>query len=364
MLLGQRCTVVYQYRHSPGGEPRVVERFTGSLLTAYDRQMDLITLRRELTPVTLPDGQQLQVEDFPELAVREALTNALIHRDYHSDNPVVIQHSPSVLAITSPGPLVSGVTVENILTHRSKPRNRTLAAAVRTLELAEEIGRGVDRMYREMIRTGRPTPTIDASFDQVRVVLVGSAPDVNIARYVAQLDPAVRDDTDAMLVLLKLCGSRTVNATAMRPLLQKTIDESEASLRYLASDHVGMIEPTRQSARAAHPNYRLREEAVRRLGTAVPYARHSGDEIDRRMIAHVHEYGRITNATVQNLFTVSMSRAHQILAGLVQRELLRKTSSAQRGPTVEYGPGERFPPRPGRRRTRRSSSEQDKPPGL
>ena len=161
-------------------------------------------------------------------------------------------HSPSVLAMTSPGPLVSGVTVENILTHPSKPRNRTLAAGVRTLELAEEIGRG-DRMYREMIRTGRPTPTIDASFDQVRVVLVGSAPDVNIARYVAQLDPVVRDDTDAMLVLLKLCGFRTVNATAMRPLLQKTIDESEASLRYLASDHVGMIEPTRQSARAAHP---------------------------------------------------------------------------------------------------------------
>ncbi|MGH3516577.1 MAG: ATP-binding protein [Haloechinothrix sp.] len=66
--------------------------------------------------------------------------------------------------VTSPGPLVAGVTVKNILTHPSKPRNRALTAAVRTLQLAEEVGRGVDRMYREMIRTGRPMPTIDATF--------------------------------------------------------------------------------------------------------------------------------------------------------------------------------------------------------
>ncbi len=342
--------LLYQYRESPAGEPRVVERLEGPLLLVYERAMELVALRRQSTPVTLPDGQQLQVPDFPELAVREALSNALIHRDYRVAGPVVVEHSPQVFIVTSPGALVAGITVENILTHPSKPRNRALTAAVRILELAEEIGRGVDRMYREMVRSGRPTPVIDATSDQVRVSLVGGAPDVNLARYVAQLDPATRDDTDAMIVLLRLCARRTVTAQTMAPMLQKSMAEAEASLRHLASEQVAMVEPTRQTARSAHPTYRLREDVIRQLGSAVPYVRHTSDDIDRRVIAHVREYDRITNGTVQNLFTVGMPRARQILASLVERELLVKTSQAQRGPSVEYGPGPKFPPRPARRR--------------
>jgi ATP-dependent DNA helicase RecG len=179
---------------------------------------------------------------------------------------------------------------------------------------------------------------------------VGGAPNVNIARYVAQLDPPTRDDTDAMIVLLRLCSMRTVTGTSIAHLLQKSPVEAEASLRHLASEQVAMIEPTRQSVRAAFPTYRLRENALKQLGSAVPYARHTSDEIDRRVIAHVHEYERVTNTTVQNLFNVGMGRARQILASLVERDILVKTSQAQRGPGVEYGPGTKFPPKPTRRR--------------
>jgi ATP-dependent DNA helicase RecG len=364
-LLGpEGVDLLYTYRETPGGEPRVIERFTGPLLLVYDRAMELVALRRQLTPVTLPDGQQLQVEDFPEIAVREALGNALIHRDYRVTAPVVVEHSPSVFTVTSPGPLVAGVTVENILTHPSKPRNRVLARSVTTLELAEEVGRGVDRMYREMIRSGRPTPIIEATFEQVRVALVGGAPDINIARYVAQIDPAVRDDTDAMIVLLRLCTARTVNAERVAPLLQKSPAEAESSLRHLAAEQIAIIEPTRQTVRAAHPNYRFREQTLKQLGSAVTYARHTSDELDRRVVAHVREYDRVTNQTVQNLFNVSMSGARQILASLVRREILVKTSKAQRGPSVEYGPGPHFPPKEARRRpksTTGQASDQDQP---
>jgi len=116
------------------------------------------------------------------------------------------------------------------------------------------------------------------------------------------------------------------------------------------------VEPTRQTARLAHPTYRLREDVVKQLGSAVPYVRHTSDDIDRRVIAHVREYDRITNSTVQNLFTVGMPRARQILASLVERQILIKTSQAQRGPSVEYGPGQRFPPKPARRRRQPTDS--------
>lgn len=337
--------IVYQYRLTPGGEPTAIERLTAPLVIEFERVLELVAARRHLTPITLPDGQQLHVQDFPDLAVREAIANAVLHREYHLAEPVAVDHSPEVFVVASPGPLVSGVTPQNILTHPSKPRNRALAQAARTLGLAEEVGRGVDRMYREMIGAGRDVPSIESAADHVRVSLVGGAPNTQIARYVALLPPRERNDTDAMLVLFILVSHKTTNARTLTPILQKPEDEVEAVLRRLAADDPGMLEPTRESARRSHPNYRLRSEPLQLLGTAVRYQRRTTDEIDRKIIEHVNEYGKVTNRTVRNLFDVSTGRAAGILSNLVEREVLVKTSEAQRGPSVEYGRGRRFPAR-------------------
>lgn len=322
--------IVYQYRLTPGGEPTAIERLSGPLVLEFERVLEFIRARRHLTPVTLPDGQQIHVEDFPDLAVREAAVNAVIHRDYHFSSAVTVDHSPEVFVVASPGPLVSGVTPENIITHPSKPRNHSLAHAARVLGFAEEIGRGVDRMYREMIRSGRDVPKIESSADYVRVTLVGGAPNTQIARYVAQLPPAERDDTDTMLVLFNLISEKHVTAQRLAPVLQKTPEEVRAILRRLAGDAASMLEPTRQSARRSNPSYRLRGEALQVLGSAVAYQRRTTDEIDRKVIAHVQEYHKVTNRTVRNLFDVSTQRAAAILGDLVDREILLKRSAARR----------------------------------
>lgn len=353
---GAQPWFVYQYYATQGGEALAVERLRGPALVAFRRLLELVQARRNLTPVNLPDGTQLQIEDFPNAAVREALANALIHRDYRVADPVVVEHSPVSLVVTSPGPLVSGVTPENILTHPSKPRNVKLTNAVRHLGLAEEIGRGVDRMFREMVRAGKEVPTIEALFDRVRVSFVGGAPNTQIARYVAQLSEAERDDTDTMLTILRLCRSATVSALDMGPIFQKTVEEAEEVLRRLASPDVGMLEPTRESARLRRPTYRLTSDALRQLGSAVRYRRRTVDEIDRKVIWHVREYGKITNRTVQNLLDVGMTRAKQIIQDLVAREVLVKTSEHERGPGVEYGRGPRFPASP--RRVREPEAQQ------
>lgn len=349
----------YQYRSTSGGEPRLVERFTAPLLVAFERLMDLIHIRREMTPVSLPDGQQLQIDDFPELAVREALINGFMHRDYHLAGPVSVEHSPEVFVVSSPGPLVGGVTPANILTHPSKPRNPALAHAIRTLGLAEEVGRGVDRMYREMIRSGRSIPAIQSESDRVRVSLVGGAPNTLVARFVAQLPPEEREDTDTLLVILNLCGRRLVDATALAPLLQKTPPEVEATLRRLASDRPGLIEPTRESARRAQPSYRLRAGALKLLGTAVSYHQRTTDDMDRKLTAHLLEYGKVTNRTVQNLLDVDIQRAKDLLRDWVARGLVVKAAGAARGPGIEYSPGPGLPAASERRRNPRTAAKPD-----
>lgn len=352
-------TIVYQYRPTPGGEATAVERIALPLVLAFEQVMSLVWARRNVTPLTLQNGQQLEISDFPEAAVREALSNALLHRDYHLLGPVHVEHSPSSFVVISPGPLVGSVTTANILTHASTPRNPALARAARHLRMAEETGRGVDRMFREMIRIGHEPPLIEEGTDFVRVVLSGGAPRNSIVRYVAQLHPDEREDTDAMLILFTLCQRRSISAEDIAPVLQKGEAEAESILRRLAQEGAGMIEATRETGALRKRKYRLRAEALKALGAAVKYHRRTVDEIDRKVLAHLQEYGKITNRTLQNLFDIDLYRARDILADLQQRELIVRTSDAARGPGVEYGPGTKFPKT---RRKRRRESPEDAPP--
>jgi ATP-dependent DNA helicase RecG len=345
--------VRYQYQATPGGDPLAVDRLGAPLLPAFQRAFELVEARRTGVPLLLPDGQMITLADYPDVAVREALANAVIHRDLRLPGPVDIVHSPTVLVISSPGPLVSGVTPHNILTHPSKPRNPVLASAFRTLGLAEETGRGVDRMYRESIRSGRELPGIEDRGDSVRVTFVGGEPNARIARFVAHMARDEQADTDTLLVLFVLCSRQTVTAHALAPVLQKTNDEVEAVLRRLAAVPPGILEPTRGTLRRANPSYRLRGEALSALGPAITYRRRAPDEIDRKVVAHVREYERITNRTVRNMLDVDLPRARAILADLVRREVLVMASERRRGPNIEYGPGPQFPADPGRRRDAR-----------
>lgn len=343
--------VVYQHRATPGGEATLVERLGGPLVLVLDRLIELAWARRHVTPLNLPDGTQLEVADFPEVAIREAVANALLHREFRLGAPVTVEHSPSVFVVESPGPLVAGVTEQNILTHPSKPRNRSLFQAARKLRIAEETGRGVDRMFRELLRSGHDSPTISQTVDTTRVAFVGGAPRTQVVRFVEQLPETEREDVDTLLVLFTMLTERSVTAADVAPIIQKSDHESEAVLRRLADDERAILEPTRESARLKRSEYRLRASALGVLGSAVRYHRRTVDDIDRKVIAHVQEYGRISNRTLQNLFDIDTYRARDVLKDLRDREILVKTSPQERGPAVEYGPGPKFP------RSKRSRAE-------
>jgi ATP-dependent DNA helicase RecG len=335
--------VIYQYRVTPGGEPTAVHRLHPPILQSFPRTMELLHARQETTPLNLPSGQQIAIEDFPSDAVREALSNAICHRDYHLTGPVHIEHSPTVFNVVSPGPLVAGVTMANIITTPSRPRNAALLRIARHLGLAEELGRGVDRMYREMIRSGLQAPKILGEFDHVKVTLVGGAPDTNMARFIAGLPEHEQNDTDTMLILLRLCQTKTITAAAASTILQKSENEAEAVLRRLSEDGVELLERTRATEGRSSPTYRLKSASVRGLGSAVKYSRRSVDDIDRKVISHVQEYGRITNRTIQNFLDVHVFKARDIISHMVQRGVLKRISQQQRGPKVEWGPGPNFP---------------------
>jgi ATP-dependent DNA helicase RecG len=333
--------MVYVYRETPGGEMRSEYRDAAPGIVAYRTVLANITSNSAPTAVTLPDGQQITLYDFPQLAVREALSNAMIHRDHRQPDPITIDHSPNVLSFVSPGPLVQGVTPENILHTPSKPRNALLAKVARQLGLAEELSRGVDRMYREMIKLGKQPPEIteDAPFN-VRVDLTGGAPNQTVAKFVATLPDRVQDDVDTMLVLFALMRKQVVSATDLAPLLQRSTSATDAVLRSLGTPEIDMIAPY---DRQGGSRWQLSARAVADLRMALDYRTVTGDEIDRKIVEFVRKNKTIDNKTIQIFFDLDVNGAAYRIKTLVRSGVLAKLGEQKRGPGIQYGAGPNFP---------------------
>lgn len=354
-----RVQLAYVHRRTPAGDLTANEQLAGPAVTSLARVLDLVSARTDTTSIDVSPLVQIQVADLPPRAIREALVNAVMHRDYRDPGRVVVEHTATRLAVTSPGTFVSGVTPDNLLSASSRTRNPRLADAIRKLGLGETAGAGVDRMYAAMTGLGHQPPTFETDGASVRVTLTGGAPKRQLASFVKTLPDRSDEDADTMLVLFSLLSSRSVSATGLAPLLQKPPDEVQTVLGRLAAAPFDLLEPTRETSRRSQPNYRLRETALRALGTAVTYRRRTADSIDTKVLDLLREAGSINARMVRLVLDTDTPTTSRILADLVERDLLVKTSTATRGPGVTYGPGPKFPLR-SKKRSRKLQTE----PGL
>lgn len=100
---------------------------------------------------------RVEIPTFDEDAVREAVLNAVSHRDYQRPGSVFIRQYPRRLEIVSPGGFPIGITPENVL-DRQEPRNRCIAEALARCRLVERSGQGMDRIYERLVRNSQPRP--------------------------------------------------------------------------------------------------------------------------------------------------------------------------------------------------------------
>ena len=194
-------------------------------------------------------------------------------------------------------------------------------------------------MYRSMLRLGKPPPEFVESANSVRVSVVGGPAGKEFARFVALLDAPERNDVEVLLVLRHLCMNSSAGVGEIAPLLQRRPTEAARALERIAKAPSPLIEPVKAAASGHRIRYRLSESASSGLGSTVKHRRNTSREIERSVVEHVSEHGRITNRVVRNLFGVGTPRASVILRNLVERRILERTSEARRGPSVEYGPG-------------------------
>jgi ATP-dependent DNA helicase RecG len=111
---------------------------------------------------------------FNEDVIREAINNAITHRDYRRSSETVIKQYPQKMIIMNIGGFPLGVTIENILRVQSTPRNRLLADVLAKTGIVERSGQGVDKIYKNTLSEGKDEPDYSHS-DPFRVELHLSA---------------------------------------------------------------------------------------------------------------------------------------------------------------------------------------------
>ncbi|MDX1524554.1 MAG: ATP-binding protein, partial [Anaerolineae bacterium] len=133
-----------------GSLARVIER-AWSVITDEMRVEAVVTgLKREERP------------EYPHFAVREALVNAVCHRDYRlSGRRVEVRMYEDRLEVISPGGLPGFITLDNIVEDHFS-RNPRVVSGLFQWGYIEELGLGIDRMIEEMLEHGHPAPDFEA----------------------------------------------------------------------------------------------------------------------------------------------------------------------------------------------------------
>ena len=147
-LLSEQCVHTIKIAVFEGSDQNVFKdrkEFTGSLVQQLNDVYNYIDLHNQ-TYSTFDKLLRIDSRDYPEVAVREALLNCLVHRDYGYSSSILISMYEDRLEFTSIGGLVTGVTLEDVMMGISVCRNKRLANVFYRLELIEAYGTGIQKI--------------------------------------------------------------------------------------------------------------------------------------------------------------------------------------------------------------------------
>jgi ATP-dependent DNA helicase RecG len=261
---------------------------------------------------------RVAVPSVDQRAFREALINALAHRDYTRLGAVHVRWDETELSISSPGGFVEGVTLDNLLVVEPRPRNPLLADMLKRLGLAERTGRGVDLIYQGLLRYGRPAPDYSRS-DQAGVTVAFSADpaDLGFLRLVLEEEQRLRSPlpVESLLALSVLRGARRVDVSEVAKAIQKPSAAGRAVLERLVE--AGLAQAHGQTR---NRTYTLSPTVYRRLGQDVGYVRQAGFtrvQQDQMVLNLVDQKDQVSRKDVIELCRLTPDQASRLLRRLV-----------------------------------------------
>ena len=205
-----QAKVQHEFRTTEGQE-RFDKRlsFVAPFYILIDQLWKAVNDRNGSVPVQ-EGAYMFDIPFFNEEVIREVINNAFAHRDYRLASEIVIKQYPTKLSVISPGGFPIGVTLENILTVSSTPRNRLLADVLAATGIVERSGQGMDVIFRLTLSEGKQTPDYSKTNDyQVTAILSATVKDPGFALFIKSIQQELPENQKlSVFDVLTFCAIR------------------------------------------------------------------------------------------------------------------------------------------------------------
>lgn len=301
-------------RETASGRYDVRKDLRGPLLAVLDDIQRL--LEAHMTVATIdPNGfQQLEIPDVSWCVAREAILNAVVHRDYFLRQSIHIRVCPGHIEVTSPGGFIGGITPRNVLRHPPVRRNALLADALQAIGLVNRVGLGVDRIYQESLSLGKDLPKYEADESHVRLV-VPTTTNSTFARFVSDVRRGGGTlGLDDLIALRGIAMRQYLDRWSAAELLQ--LSDTDAAVILSGLKRRGFLV---SQGRGRATIYRLahRYSALVREPERLADDIWLDDESVRlRVLTVLADRGRLTNADIRRLSGYSRTQVLKLMGRL------------------------------------------------
>ena len=207
------------------------KRITGPIPDMLKEAVDFVRTNSRTKSVVGEDGMRHDKDEYPTIAIREAILNALVHRDYsmHTENvPIRIEMYRDRMEIVNSGGLYGKITIDSLGKVRPETRNAALANMLELLKITENRYSGIPTIRRECKEAGLPAPVFSVLHGEFKVVFKN-----NIFK-----EEAIIDKTNMSEAILTFCEeprsrSELIEFTGMSrfytmsALVQPLVDEGK-----------------------------------------------------------------------------------------------------------------------------------------
>ena len=234
LLLSEQCAHTVKAAVFEGTNQSIFrdrQEFTGSLLQQMNEVYEYID-RRNQVHSTFDKLRRIDTRDYPEVAIREALLNSLVHRDYSFSASTLISVYDDRIEFTSIGGLPAGVSLDDIMLGLSVCRNPKLANVFYRLELIEAYGTGMKKIMGAYENSNKK-PVIETTDNAFKIILpnlnedVGSLPvadagseaERQVLEFIKKNGSISRKETEAAVNLKQTAAGRLLSKMIQKKLI-------------------------------------------------------------------------------------------------------------------------------------------------
>ena len=218
LLLSDQCSHTIKAAIFEGTDQSIFKdrrEFSGSLMKQLKEVYEYIDIHNQ-THATFDKLRRIDTRDYPEVALREALLNSLVHRDYGFSASTIIGIYDDQIEFTSIGGLLPGVSLADVMLGLSVCRNPNLANIFYCLELIEAYGTGMRKIINAYKGSGK-VPDIQVTDNAFKIIL----PNLNASAVVSRL-PGRSEESEILKYLQK-------NKTITRKDVEEILGISQSS---------------------------------------------------------------------------------------------------------------------------------------